>query len=134
MKLIKSLGLLFVGVLIFAFSAIEPADVAGKYGDSTTESKVELNLLKDGSFTYVDKSNSEKEIAVKGNWELNKNTISLTGFEATKDIHTSWKLEKDGTAIKSKKGLTYYRLANGKSCAPKACCSKDKAKSCSEKK
>ncbi len=134
MKLLKSLSLVLVGLAIFAFSAIEPVDVAGKYGVNEGDSKVELNLLKDGSFTYVDKSDSQNEIAVKGNWKLEKNTISLSGFEATKDIHTKWKIDEDGKAIKSRKGLTYYRLASKANCAPKSCCSKDKAKSCGEKK
>lgn len=119
-----------VVMAMFAFSAIESADLVGKYGDKDA-TKMELNLLKDGVFTYSDNSNAEKPVATKGSWSLEKNTITLSDYGDV-EIPNTWKYDEKEGAIKSRKGMTFYRLADTK--AKSCCASKGEGKSCGDKK
>jgi hypothetical protein len=130
MKLISKLSMLVVMMAMFSFSFIELSDIAGKYGDKAS-TKMEMTLLENGDFTYTDNSNAESPLVVKGKWQLDKMTITLSDYGSA-DIPNQWRFDEKSNALKSRKGMTFYRIANEK--AKSCCASKGEGKSCGDKK
>lgn len=132
MKLIKNLSFVIVLMTIFSFTVIETSDVIGKYGDKEAV-KMELNLLEKGVFIFSDNSDEASPKAYRGDWSLEKNVITLSNY-GDEAIPNTWKYDEKEGALKSRKGMTFYRLAEtGKA---KSCCSSkgDGKKSCGDKK
>ncbi|MDR9488386.1 DUF5004 domain-containing protein [Salibacter sp.] len=111
MKLLSSfLSIFFLVAIHFSFSIGSEKDVSGTYGGCCVESKVVLVLNEDQTFEYRDHSDVHNKITTSGSWELDDNVIQLTDYDAPQKIHHKWRIEKDGKAIKSRKGFAFYRL------------------------
>ena len=103
--------IVIVIITLSSFTQVAELDYAGTYGVSENDnSKIELTLNKDKTFTYKDLSNSAKPIDVKGNWEVKNNKIILKDYESECSFHSKWKISKDGKLAESRKGLTFYSL------------------------
>ena len=79
-------------------------------GEINGKTIVELNLSEDHTFKYKDHSVKSKLVGVTGTWSLKNNRIHLKSNTNSPRFHNTWKLNKEGNCIKSRKGLTYYRL------------------------
>ncbi len=120
MKTISTCMWICVLIVSFSFTISDDrpktAGVAGKYGVCSyaeapaQEISVELTLNPDNTFHYIDNSNTENKIDVSGKWTLYEGDIYLTDYPTGKSIHKIWKTEKDSSCLKSRKGMTYYRL------------------------
>lgn len=82
---------------------------SGTYG-SADKSGMSLVLNDNETFLFTNYSDKENPIQIKGSWHSNDNEILLVTFEKQKEIATKWELEKDGSAIRSRKNLCWYRL------------------------
>lgn len=104
------LALFIVGVS-FSFTSNPALDFTGTYGVSESDmSQIKLQLNPDMTFEYQDFSDSQNKIKVAGNWTANKNVVELHSSDLSPDFHDKWKVEKDGNAVKARKGLSFYRL------------------------
>lgn len=115
------LSKLFLTVAVaaaFSFGPNPEEQIAGTYGVCACKDApiVQLTLNADHSFSYLDRSNPEKKIEVSGTWELRKGKVILGGYSSPYSFHTEWKVEEGGVAVKSRKGMTWYRLGNMKGC------------------
>ena len=109
----KKLALLsFLVLFSFAAFAGNPSDKKdwiGTYGVSQNDpAQIELQLLEDGTFSYQDFSDTQNKLKISGNWHVEKGHLILEDEGAASTFHSKWKL--DGNAIKSRKGMTFYRL------------------------
>ncbi len=111
MKSIPTLFGIALSLILFSFTPIDYSPT-GKYSSQL----VSLDVHADNTFTYIDNSNSANKIAVNGTWKLVNNSIVLDEYESTKKIHSKWNVDKTGIAIKSRKGLAFYRLVKEGSC------------------
>ncbi|KAB1065550.1 copper resistance protein NlpE [Salibacter halophilus] len=111
MKLFSSfLSIFFLVAIHFSFNIGSEKDVSGTYGGCCVESKVVLVLNEDQTFEYRDHSDVNNKITTSGSWALDGNVIQLSNYDAPQKIHHKWRVEKNGKAIKSRKGLAFYRL------------------------
>ena len=102
--------LFFIGIG-FSFTSNSAVDYAGTYGVSDSDiSQIKLQLNSDMTFSYQDLSESENEIRISGSWTVDKNQVELHSSDSSTYFHTKWKVEKDGSAVKSQKGICFYRL------------------------
>ena len=112
MKLLKSLILTSVLFLSLAFKNATQPDFIGTYGISKNyPAKLELNINADMTFTYLDYSDPKNKIESRGTWEVKDNITFLHDQTATFPYRSKWKIEKDGRAVRSRKGIAFYRLA-----------------------
>ena len=112
MKVLKPIILATFLIFSFGFKVDREAKYAGVFGVSKNDpSQIELRINPDKTFSFQNFCNPKKKIKTQGNWELKNNTIILTNFTSEHAFHTKWKLEADGKAIKSRKGLNFWRLA-----------------------
>ena len=104
---------IILGIAILAFFSFTLFEIplSGEYGDVEQNGTIGLLLKKDGSFLYTDYSNPENLVEVRGKFETNERVIILSGNEEHPNFHQKWKVNKEGNAIKSRKGATFYRLA-----------------------
>ena len=101
-----------------SFVNISTESIAGTYGVcGTNQSTVELKLNADNTFHYIDNSNLKKKINVTGKWSMKKNRIALHGDNAEINFHNNWKIDNQGIAAMSRKGLAFYRLVNKNNCS-----------------
>jgi hypothetical protein len=118
MKKLITLALIAISFTTLSFVNIPTEKIAGTYGVcGTNQSTVELKLNADNTFHYIDNSNPKKKINVTGKWSMKKNRIALHGDNAEIKFHNNWKIDEQGIAAKSRKGLAFYRLVNKKNCA-----------------
>lgn len=97
--------------LLMSFGPLPSDKVSGKYGVAAGDpSRIELVLNEDYTFSYRDFSDPQKKVDVTGRWEWRKSSIVLHANAAGQRFHDRWKPEADGTAIRSAKGMTFYRL------------------------
>lgn len=93
-----------------------PDNIAGKYGVCSVEKEeahpiaLELILQTDNTFSYVDNTNPDDKIRVSGKWSIHDGDIILSDYPSVVKIMRIWKPEKDGSAMKSRKGTAFYRL------------------------
>jgi hypothetical protein len=110
-KIIQTTFITGVLLTLFSFTIKSEFNFAGTYGVTANDpSAIELKLNEDKSFTFKDFSNPEKQIDVKGNWEIKNNQVHLKNYNSEFSFHTKWKILNDGTVAKSRKGLTFYTL------------------------
>ncbi len=112
MKVFKAIILSAVLFSSLAFKNAEQPDFIGTYGISKNHPvKFELKINADKTFTYQDYSNPNKKIDARGTWELKENKIYLQDQTSTFPYCAKWKIEKDGMAVRTRKGLEFIRLA-----------------------
>jgi hypothetical protein len=112
MKLIKTI--LFSAILIttFAFKNAPESEIFGTYGVSKSDpAKIGLTIKEDKTFSYRDYSVMNKIIEVQGTWELKNNKIILQGHTSKFPYGSKWRIEKEGKAVRTRKGLEFIRLA-----------------------
>ena len=111
MKLTRSI--LFSALLFFTFGfkGATKIEIPGAFGVSKSDAaNLELRLNPDKTFTYAFISGQGKKVTISGNWELKNEAILLKDYTSEIPFHTKWKMEEDGMAIRSKRGLNFYRL------------------------
>ncbi len=113
---IASLVLLTAIAFSYSHTKIENAEFG--VCANAENSLVNLKLLNDGTFCYKDQSKS-----TNGTWQQTGNKVILEPCNEIKDFRNVWKLEKDNLAIKSRLGMSFYRLVNLEKC--KDCSNKD---------
>lgn len=109
-KIIASLlfSLIFTAGLL---AQTKNKQTASSYGVKGSEiSTIKLDLYKDGSFDYINRSNPEKQVSLTGKYEKSGQKILLKADQANANFIDRWKISDDGEAIKSRKGLAWYRL------------------------
>ncbi|MFC5271759.1 hypothetical protein [Adhaeribacter terreus] len=96
----------------FAFSEKDQPDFIGTYGISKNYPvKYELKINADHTFTYQDFTNPNNKIEARGIWELKNDKLLLQEKSEAFPYGTKWKIEKDGKAVRTRKGLEFIRLA-----------------------
>lgn len=111
MKYLQSLLGITVAFMLFSFAPIDNS-FTGKYSSTL----VSLQINEDHTFQYIDNSNSSNKINVSGTWKMGKNSIYLEGYDSSQKIHSKWNVDNKGVAVKSRKGLSFYRLIKEGSC------------------
>lgn len=110
MKLLKTL--ILPAVLFPAFAFASGPDFIGTYGISKNYPvKYELKINADKTFTYQDYADPKNKIEARGTWELKDNKIFFQDQTATFPYRAKWKIEKDGKAVRTRKGMEFIRLA-----------------------
>jgi len=109
MVLIASLSSSFSGKTVAPFTS-------GVFSVCSAESLLKLELLENGSFSYVNHTDPKNLVEVTGNWTLNGREILLESSQKNIAFHNKWKLEKGNKAIKSRLGMAYFRLGNQAFC------------------
>lgn len=95
---------------------VDTVGVAGKYGVTAYSEapkqhiSLELTLDPDHTFRYIDNTNPENKLDVSGKWTEMEGDIYLTDYPQGISNHKIWKTEKDCPCLKSRKGMTFYRL------------------------
>lgn len=119
----KQISLLFaIGICLLSFSVVQPkvsdaaSSIAGKYGVCSVDKEeahivsVELTLNTDNTFSYIDNTDPDNKIRLSGKWSVHDGDVVLSDYPAVVKIHRIWKPEKDGSALKARKGTAFYRL------------------------
>jgi hypothetical protein len=94
----------------------------GSYGVCICEGSIavtmntELLINDDFTFHYIDNSNQNKKIDVKGKWKRKGNIIYLLEYKSNFSIHSKWKIDKNEKCLKSRAGLNFRRLCHINSC------------------
>lgn len=116
MKSLFSLSLVAIIISLSSFTSISDNknttfEKFGTYlGGGTIEtSPIQLQLNSDHTYSYMDITNSDKQVQLSGKWEQDGKQIKLTGHEDIK-FHSTWKIDSECACLKSKKGITFYRL------------------------
>ncbi len=107
-----------VGVAFaLTLSAFSPDEnrVSGTYGVCSHSGMVELEIMPDGTYHYIDRSDQKAPVDVNGTWEARKNRVLLKDNENLR-FHRKWHISSDGTIAKSRKGMAFYRLVNKDKC------------------
>src|SRR5688572_14723753 len=108
MKLLKAIILTIVLFSFSGFKIIGDSEITGVFGISKIDApNLELRLNPDKTFTYIFLSGKGTKENVSGNWELKNNTIILNNYTSAVPFHTKWKMEEDGRAIRSRRGLNF---------------------------
>ena len=112
MKPLKAIALSAFLFSFFAFKSAPDPDFIGTYGISKNYPvKYELKINDDNTFTYQDFTDPKNKINAQGTWELKNNKLVLHDQTSTFPYYGKWKIEKDGKAVKTRKGLEFIRLA-----------------------
>ncbi len=110
-KILQTIVLALFVAVSFGFVSPEWTGLEASFGVSETDpSHISLSLHEDFTFEYQDLSDIQQKIIVEGTYELKNNRISLTATNSTASFHNTWKISEDGTAARSRKGLTFYTL------------------------
>lgn len=119
MKSIKVLIAVVVLLSLFSFKNKQKLNVkiiTGTYGVCNGNYTLSLKLNADSTFQFTDNTNPNNKLLISGNWELNKNNIVLKNNSAETNFHYKWKFDFKYNCIKSRKGITIYRLCNDQKC------------------
>ena len=110
MKNWKTLTLIIGASLILtAFTQpINSDTIFGVSGENPNH--IVLTLKSDHTFTYTDYSNPSKRIDTQGDWIEKKGKIVLFNYESEFEFHDQWKIVKNGSFAKSRKGMLFYTL------------------------
>jgi hypothetical protein len=112
MRLLKAFFLTAFLFSVLAFKVAPNPDFIGTFGISKNYPvKFELKINADNTYTYQDYSDPNNKIEARGTWELKKNTIILKDQTSTFPYRSKWKIEKDGKAVRTRKGMEFIRLA-----------------------
>lgn len=112
MKILKAIILSAFVFSTFAFTQKEQPDFIGTYGISKNYPvKYELIINADKTFTFQDYSDQKNKIDARGTWEIKNDKILLQDKSDAFPYGTKWKIEKDGKAVRTRKGLEFIRLA-----------------------
>ncbi|MCB0734602.1 MAG: hypothetical protein H6608_12360 [Flavobacteriales bacterium] len=107
---IKSVLFLTLSFSLFSFKLTDNRSVTGTYGVSASDpSGIELIIHDDHTFQYRDRSDANNPISASGTWSEKGNKIVLNDATQT-NFHRIWTIEEDGSAARSRKGLSFYRL------------------------
>lgn len=113
---------IFFGAVFFAFAASasgSPPPVV--YGVCNCQSKekttplIELSLLNDGTFSYIDNSNSTSKVKLSGTYSVKGSKLYLVSSDGNKSFHSQWKYNKERTCIKSRYKFNFRRVCATKS-------------------
>ncbi|MCC7298661.1 MAG: hypothetical protein IT244_10045 [Bacteroidia bacterium] len=108
-KSIKTLALLASFALLSAFSKHTANNFIGTFSSSASDpAQIKLTLNADFSYQYQDYSDTKNKINSSGTYALKGNKVVLENLGSA--FHTVWTFDKNGTAAKSRKGLSFYRL------------------------
>lgn len=112
MKSILKLSLALLTITIcFAFASKNNDGINATFGVSPEDpSQIELQLNKDYTFHYQDFSSPSEKLEVQGTYQIENNKIQLLSKSEEVDFHDLWKIVDNGSAAKSRKGLTFYTL------------------------
>lgn len=104
-----------IGIMAMALMALSTkaqTNVIKTFGVSPTDpSNIKLVLHADQTFTYQDFSHPTQKVKVSGTYSMRGAQLKLKASSEEKyAFHDRWKMVKKGTSIKSRKGLTFYRL------------------------
>jgi hypothetical protein len=117
MRKIKIVAVIsFVGLLMSFTLLIDSKDVnkvSGAYlgGGPTENPIVKLVLSTDHTFLFKDQSNDDNKIEVTGTWKDHNGSIYLKTEDGEEvKFHDKWKVDSDCNCMKSRKGVTFYRL------------------------
>jgi len=106
---VKTLTILATVILMSSFSIKNTHQFIGTYGVSASDpAQIKLILNPDHTFYYQDFSISDKKIVTRGNWTVKGNKVVLEDNDIK--FHNVWTFEENGNVVKSRKGLTFYRL------------------------
>ena len=98
-------------ILMLSFTNVPAGEFTGNYGVCDADpSHLQLQIHEDHTFSYTDYSNPNQKIDATGTWMQRGKKVILTGNNAAQAFRAVWKFEKDGQAITSRRGLSYYRL------------------------
>jgi hypothetical protein len=78
--------------------------------------KFNVTFKDDHTFHYFKNDDPANVIDVSGKWEVVKNNIVLSGYDAATAIHDKWTFDKNELCLKSKKGFEWTRLCQVKPC------------------
>lgn len=97
---------------LFLLSFMPAKDsVVGTYSVSESDpTEIFLTLNSDHSFHFINNSNESKPLDIKGNWTLKNNAVILESEDLQGDFHKKWKISKNGTSAKSRKGFYFMTL------------------------
>jgi hypothetical protein len=93
------------------FSACTCAD------NQAYKSQIKVSFMADNQFEIIDTRNPSVVATTVGTWEISKKQHIQLFPKNEMNFSDKWKLEKDGTCIKSRKGLNWIRLCNIEQCA-----------------
>ena len=98
--------------LSFSFSKVDKEGISQTYRVLEQEpSPVELKLNKDFTFQYTDYAIKEHNAIIRGTYLIKGRNVMLQAENSTIRFHDRWKISEDGNIAKSRKGLSFYRLA-----------------------
>jgi hypothetical protein len=111
--LLKTCLLCVVAIPLIALSTKAQSNVIKTFGVPPADpSNIKLVLHADRTFTYQDFSHPTQKIKVSGTYTTHGAHLKLkASSEEQYAFHDRWKMVKQETSIKSRKGLTFYRLA-----------------------
>ena len=113
MNLVKttlaSIVLLTVIAFSYSHTKIESAEFGVCMADENTT--VYLKLMDDATFCYKDQMST-----TTGTWKQEGSKVILEPANETKNFRDVWRLESGNRAIKSRKGISFYRLVNKEMC------------------
>ena len=101
-------------IFLFSFQPSE-STVDGIYGVCSDSGTVELQLNPDGTYHYMDRSDSKALVDVQGTWVANNKKIYLKNNDHLQ-FHRKWHISSDGNVAKSRKGMAFYRLVKKSNC------------------
>lgn len=111
----RSLNILTILAFTIFLSSFtgKPADqFVGTYGVSSSDpSQIKLILHSDQTFYYQDFSISDRKIIARGSWTSEGKKVVLKDIDSDQQFHDVWTFENNGQVAKSRRGLTFYRLA-----------------------
>ncbi|MGB0431870.1 MAG: hypothetical protein ACPGLV_15455 [Bacteroidia bacterium] len=113
MNLVKTTLASFVLLTAIAFSYSHTKIESAEFGVCARmeNNAIYLKLKNDATFTYKDQL-----MNTTGTWQQDGSKILLSPKDEIKNFRNVWKLEDDNRAIKSRAGLSFYRLVNKKLC------------------
>lgn len=107
---------------ILSFTDRTPLEIIidGIYGicdcEDSKSMKFNVTFNDDHTFHYYRNDDPANVVDVRGKWEVVKNSIILSDYNATVDIHDKWTFDKNEACLKSKKGFEWTRLCKVKPC------------------
>lgn len=110
---LKTCLICIAAIPLLALPTKAQTNVIKTFGVSQADpSNIKLVLHADQTFTYQDFSHPAQKVKVSGTYTMRGAHLKLKASSAEKyAFHDRWKMVKQETAIKSRKGLTFYRLA-----------------------
>ncbi|MAX79198.1 MAG: hypothetical protein CL843_03375 [Crocinitomicaceae bacterium] len=101
----------------FLYQDKEKQDFSGVYSCSCEEANpLTLKINSDNTFIYHDPWNKEGDITITGTWKAKRNVLHLNSDNPELKFHDKWKVVSEGEAVKSRKGMTFYRLVDASKC------------------